>query len=127
VPPFNEEDIINRNDVVIEEDIITWNTYNQLGNSFKELKQYDKAILAFESALVSSNDIAANISIYINIGDVYRVIGDYDKSIETYMTVIKSGAHIPSSLYNNFGVTELDRGCVLFLLYSIYSYLYAST
>lgn len=73
---------------------------NNLGNLFKEIKDYKKAIRAFSDAIrLNPKDFNA----YNNLGIVYEAINDYDKAIVAYKQAVKIKPNY-SKAVNNIGV-----------------------
>jgi len=100
---------INRNDLTILDDINHSHTYNQLGNALKVANRYDEAAQAYANALSVGN---IDISICTNLGDLYRKMGKYDLSRETFKNVMNESSNLtlPLSFYNNYGMLEYDTG-----------------
>ncbi len=100
---------INRNDLTILDDIIPSHTYNQLGNALKLANRYEEAVQAYTNALSVGG---IDISIWTNLGDLYRKMKKYDLSRETFQRIMSASSNIelPLSFYNNYGMLEYDTG-----------------
>lgn len=73
---------------------------NNLGNLFKEIKDYKNAIRAFSDAIrLNPKDFNA----YNNLGIVYEAINDYDKAIAAYKQAVRIKPNY-SKAVNNIGV-----------------------
>jgi len=100
---------ISKNGLTDSDDIIPSHTYNQLGNAYKVARRYEEAAEAYNNAL-SSGDI--DVTIAINLGDLYRQMGKFESSRETFNRVLEgsNNAILPLSFYNNYGMLEYDTG-----------------
>lgn len=78
----------------------TYLDYFILGNTYHEQKEYDKAIEAYQKAIIlNPNDDAA----YNNIGNVYSQKGEYDKAIKAYQKSIELNPN-DNVVYTNMGI-----------------------
>ncbi|MCB0190212.1 MAG: tetratricopeptide repeat protein, partial [Caldilineaceae bacterium] len=58
-----------------------------LGDSYRDLGQYDQALPYYEDALryhQGENATVETAALLTNIGDLYRAMGDYDRALPTY-------------------------------------------
>ena len=99
----------NNNEPASSDDIVPSHTYNQLGNAYKVARRYDEAAEAYTSALAMGG---IDVSIGINLGDLYRQMGKHDSSREVFSTVMKlsNGSMLPLSFYNNYGMLQYETG-----------------
>jgi len=66
----------------------------QRGLSFKNSRQYDKAVSDFDAAISLRQDFAIG---YNALGGVYLLLGDYDKSIESFKLAAKNDPRLDRS------------------------------
>lgn len=96
-------------------------TYNQLGNTYSSMKEYDSAIGAFEMGIEfamtrskSNSSIIAYNSILVNFGSVLRAARrplEAQQHLLQGIEWLKGAGTEPSpALYNNLGLVEQDMG-----------------
>ncbi|HOK91650.1 MAG TPA: tetratricopeptide repeat protein [Spirochaetota bacterium] len=71
--------------------------YLNMAKTYRNLKQYDKAISNAEKSL---NLAPADINPIILLGNLHYELGDYDKALRYYEMGLKKDANNPSLLYN---------------------------
>ena len=94
----------------------TAKAYNNIGNVYRKLGDYDKALeyhfkaLEIRKSLLRENNSDTAMS-YINIGAVYDELGDYDKALEydfkaleIYKAVLGENHPDTAMSYNNIGI-----------------------
>jgi tetratricopeptide (TPR) repeat protein len=86
------------------------NNYGALvgqGGAYYELKQYDKANIAFQAAAkINPNDA----DLYIDLGNMAAVRGDLQEAKADYDKALELGTSGAYVAYNNLGAVALDQG-----------------
>jgi len=80
--------------------------YNVLGNAYKNTKQYDQAITAFNNAISRA---PSDFFAWHNLGLTYRILGNPKKSVDCYNKVKAAGASVPE-FHFNLGCAYYDLG-----------------
>ncbi len=78
--------------------------YYFLGISYKNKREYKKALSAFHKVLELDSEI---IPAYLFIGDIYKIQGKYNEAVESYQKVISYRVDIKQS-YINMLIENLD-------------------
>lgn len=83
----------------------SWNfpgeAWNEIGITFHDIKEYDKAIVCYKKAL-KEETFSPGI-IWNNIGASYEWKGEYDKAIECFKKGLKEEKYSPGILWKNMG------------------------
>ncbi|HEY4510070.1 MAG TPA: tetratricopeptide repeat protein [Candidatus Paceibacterota bacterium] len=84
-----------------------------------EKERYEEAIEQLQ-AIVSSNPGWADIAkVYNNLGDVYRLQGDYEKALEAYEKSAEVSGNKDYRAFNNMGAVRFEQGEYLRSLLSL--------
>lgn len=76
------------------------------GISLQRRGKFKEALDLYLNALTQSNNDA---SIYISIGDIYYILGDYQNSISSYLRVLKLDGNIDYNYLLHFGHALMDE------------------
>jgi tetratricopeptide (TPR) repeat protein len=80
--------------------------YNNMGNAYKKIEKYDKAVQCYKKALEIKPDY---LSAYNNLAIAYSVTEQYDKAISLYKKTIKKWPYYAPTYYN-LGVCYSNMG-----------------
>ncbi|MFQ6082465.1 MAG: tetratricopeptide repeat protein [Candidatus Aminicenantia bacterium] len=74
-----------------------WTGYNRLGEVYLKLKQYNKAVLAFQEVIKTN---PSDTRVNYNLAYAYDMAGQYEKAVETYQNLIKLNPKETDKYYN---------------------------
>jgi tetratricopeptide (TPR) repeat protein len=80
--------------------------YDNRGNAYNGLKQYENAIKDFNQAILLKPDLAAA---YYNRGNAYNKLGQYEHAIEDYNETIRLNPDYALA-YNNRAIAYFNQG-----------------
>lgn len=88
----------------------TWSTaYNDLAELYWERRDYARAVERFEVAARLGNDSSEMARAYVDLGDHFKGIGEYQDAMRYYQKAIESGPDLYTP-YASLGDLLLERG-----------------
>ena len=100
---------------------ITATSYNNIGNVYRKLGDYDKALEYHNKALEIKKAVLGEkhrdtADSYNNIGNVYSELKDYDKALEYYIKALKIRKDVLGEDHPNTAGSYLNIGSVYYIL-----------